>query len=69
MIDRNTPKKKQLHLIVDNYATHKHPEVLAWLAKHPRLHMHIHPARRLAFMQVENEKAAVEQRIDRILDA
>ena len=43
MIDRNTPKKKQLHLIVDNYATHKHPEVLAWLAKHPRLHMHFTP--------------------------
>ena len=43
MIDRNTPKKKELHLIVDNYATHKHPEVLAWLAKHPRLHMHFTP--------------------------
>ena len=42
-IDRNTPKKKELHLIVDNYATHKHPEVLAWLAKHPRLHMHFTP--------------------------
>ena len=45
MIDRNTPKKKELHLIVDNYATHKHPEVLAWLAKHPRLHMHFAPTR------------------------
>ena len=43
MIDRNTPKKKELHLIVDNYATHKHPEVLAWLAKHPRFHMHFTP--------------------------
>lgn len=42
-IDRNTPKKKELHLIVDNYATHKHPEVLAWLAKHPRFHMHFTP--------------------------
>ena len=39
-IDRNTPKTKELHLIVDNYATHEHPEVLAWLAKHPRLHRH-----------------------------
>lgn len=42
-IDRNTPKAKELHLIVDNYATHKHPEVLAWLAKHPRFHMHFTP--------------------------
>ena len=42
-IDRNTPKKKELHLIVDNYATHKHPEVLAWLDKHPRFHMHFTP--------------------------
>ena len=42
-IDRKTPKNKQLHLVVDNYATHKHPEVLAWLAKHPRFHMHFTP--------------------------
>ena len=43
MIDRNTPKKKELHLIVDNYATHKHPEVKAWLAKHQRFHIHFTP--------------------------
>jgi hypothetical protein len=42
-MDRETPKKRELHLIVDNYATHKHPEVLAWLAKHPRFHMHFTP--------------------------
>lgn len=42
-IDRNTPKDKELHLIVDNYATHKHPEVKAWLAKHPRFHVHFTP--------------------------
>lgn len=42
-IDRNTPRTKQLHLIVDNYATHKHPQVLAWLDKHPRFHMHFTP--------------------------
>jgi len=42
-IDRSTPKSKQLHLIVDNYATHKHPEVLAWLDKHPRFHIHFTP--------------------------
>jgi transposase len=43
MIDRQTPKNKELHLIVDNYATHKHPEVRTWLAKHPRFHMHFTP--------------------------
>jgi transposase len=42
-IDRSTPKGKELHLIADNYATHKHPNVTAWLAKHPRFHMHFTP--------------------------
>ena len=42
-IDRETPKDKTLHLIVDNYATHKHPAVQAWLAKHPRFNMHFTP--------------------------
>jgi len=45
MIDRNTPKAKQLHLIVDNYATHKYSEVIAWLVKHPRFHLHFTPKR------------------------
>ena len=42
-IDRQTPKDKALHLIADNYATHKHPTVRAWLDKHPRFHMHFTP--------------------------
>jgi len=42
-IDRQTPKDKTLHLIADNYATHKHPAVQAWLVKHPRVHMHFTP--------------------------
>jgi len=42
-IDRNTPKNKELHLIADNHATQKHPEVKAWLARHPRFHMHFTP--------------------------
>ena len=42
-IDRKTPKDKTLHLIADNYATHKHPAVQEWLAKHPRFHMHFTP--------------------------
>jgi transposase len=43
LIDRETPGDLDLHLIVDNYATHKHPKVKAWLAKHPRLHVHFTP--------------------------
>jgi len=43
LIDRKTPKHLQLHLIVDNYATHKHPDVQRWLAKHPRFVMHFTP--------------------------
>jgi transposase len=42
-IDRDTPKDKTLHLIADNYATHKHPAVQQWLAKHPRFNMHFTP--------------------------
>lgn len=42
-IDRQTPKHKALHLIADNYATHKHPVVQKWLAQHPRFHMHFTP--------------------------
>lgn len=42
-IERETPKDKALHLICDNYATHKHPVVQQWLAKHPRFNMHFTP--------------------------
>jgi transposase len=42
-IDRETPAQRELHLICDNYATHKHPKVKAWLAAHPRFHMHFTP--------------------------
>jgi transposase len=40
LIDANTPKAYEVHLIADNYCTHKHKKVKAWLAKHPRFHMH-----------------------------
>ena len=42
-IDREIPLGKQVHLIVDNYATHKHPKVLAWLKRHPRFDLHFTP--------------------------
>lgn len=42
-IDRETPPGFDLHLIVDNYSTHKHAKVQRWLARHPRFHMHFIP--------------------------
>ncbi len=38
-IDAETPSQLDLHLIVDNYATHKHPKVKAWLKRHSRFHL------------------------------
>lgn len=43
LVDDATPTHKQLHLIVDNYATHKHPKVQRWLQRHPRFHVHFTP--------------------------
>jgi len=42
-IERDTPKEKSLHLICDNYATHKHPKVKDWIDAHPRVHVHFTP--------------------------
>jgi len=42
-IDTQTPANQDLHLIVDNYATHKHPRVKAWFKRHPRFHLHFTP--------------------------
>jgi transposase len=42
-IDAETPKNKDLHLILDNYSTHKHEKVQQWLKRHPRFHLHFIP--------------------------
>jgi len=42
-IDANTPKDLDLHLICDNYGTHKTPQIHQWLVKHPRFHLHFTP--------------------------
>jgi len=42
-IDKNTPAGLDLHLICDNYATHKTPAIKTWLAAHPRFHLHFTP--------------------------
>ena len=43
LIDQQTPVALDLHLILDNYATHKHPRVKRWLKRHPRFHVHFIP--------------------------
>ena len=43
LLNDATPDHKLLHLIVDNYATHKHPAVQRWLKRHPRFHIHFTP--------------------------
>jgi transposase len=42
-IEAETPAWAEIHLILDNYATHKHPRVKAWLARRPRFHLHFTP--------------------------
>ena len=42
-LDAQTPPELDLHLILDNYATHKHPKVRAWLLRHRRFHLHFTP--------------------------
>jgi transposase len=42
-IDRETPKELAVHLILDNYATHKHETVLKWLERHRRFNLHFTP--------------------------
>ena len=43
LINKETPSDLALHLIVDNYATHKHPKVKSWLKRHKRFHLHFTP--------------------------
>ncbi len=45
-IDASTDPKAELHLVADNYATHKRPKVLRWFERHPRFHMHFTPTSR-----------------------
>ncbi len=42
-IEAQVPRRKAIHAIVDNYATHKHPTVKAWMLEHPRFHFHFTP--------------------------
>jgi transposase len=61
-IEANVPTKLDIHLIVDNYATHKHPKVKAWLARRPRWHLHFTPTYASWLNQVERFFALITQR-------
>ncbi len=61
-IDKQTPAELDLHLIVDNYVTHKHAKVKAWLAGHPRVHMHFTPTYSSWLNQVERWFALITER-------
>ena len=52
-LDQSVPPDLQVHLIVDNYATHKHPKVRLWLAQRPRYHVHYTPTYSSWLNQVE----------------
>jgi transposase len=53
VIDTQVPRSLKVHLILDNYGTHNHPDVHAWLAKHPRFHLHFTPTSSSWLNQVE----------------
>ena len=61
-IDQNVPADLDVHLIVDNYGTHKTPKVKAWLVKHPRYHMHFTPTYSSWLNQVERWFGLITQR-------
>jgi transposase len=42
-IDRNVPAELDVHLVCDNYGTHKTPQIKQWLLRHPRFHLHLTP--------------------------
>ena len=52
-IEANVPEQQHIHLICDNYATHKHARVRAWLARRPRFHLHFTPTYSSWLNQVE----------------
>lgn len=61
-VEKAVPVDLDLHLIVDNYATHKHPKVRAWLAQRPRSHVHHSPTYASWLNQVERWFGIITQR-------
>lgn len=61
-IDANVPAELQIHLILDNYGTHKTPSVKAWLARHARFHLHFTPTSGSWLNLVERWFALISER-------
>jgi putative transposase len=61
-IDASVPTDLDVHLVIDNYAAHKHPKVRAWLADRPRYHVHYTPTYASWLNQVERWFALLTQR-------
>ena len=61
-IEESVPSELDIHLIVDNYCTHKHAKVRAWLAQRPRFHIHYTPTYSSWLNQVERWFALITQR-------
>ena len=60
-LDANMPDGLELHLIADNYATHKHPKVRTWLPSHPRFQLHFTPTYSSWLNQIERWFALITQ--------
>jgi transposase len=61
-IEREVPAELAIHLVLDNYGTHKTPQVAAWLKKHPRYHLHFTPTSASWLNQVERWFAKITER-------
>ena len=61
LIDKEVPPALDVHLVADNYATHKHPKVKAWLAARPRYHVHFTPTYSSWLNQVERWFGLISQ--------
>ncbi|MGI8498967.1 MAG: IS630 family transposase, partial [Gemmatimonadaceae bacterium] len=61
-IEANVPARFDVHLVLDNYATHKHAKVKAWLARRPRFHLHFTPTYASWLNQVERWFGLITQR-------
>ena len=61
-VDREVPAELDIHLVLDNYATHKHAKVQRWLAARPRFHLHFTPTSASWLNQVERWFGLLSQR-------
>ena len=61
-LNKTVPKELDVHVILDNYATHKHPKVIAWLARHQRFQFHFTPTYSSWLNQVERWFGIITQK-------